>query len=327
MKICSLLPSATEILFDLGLGDQIVGVSDICDYPAEARAKTVVCRSKVDPSVLSSDEVEELMQQLLDSGESPYVLDQEWLWQQSPDVILIQDLCYVCEVDAAAVGSAVQDMPHPPKVVVLQPKDLTQIFDSIVEVGDACGAVGQAKALATFMERRVRAVQDTLASVTDRPRVFSLEGINPIVVGGHWIPDLLRLAGGDQKLYPPGCPAARVGWEEIRDYAPEKLFLDLCSSDLARNRREVPWLAAQDGWSTLSAVQSGEVYLIDHVYFSRPGPRVVQGLEILAQLTHPALFDGMVPADTVAKLDPQEAAGCPAEEIARCFHPYPATGN
>ena len=147
------------------------------------------------------------------------------------------------------------------------------------------------------------------------------------MVGGHWIPDLVRLAGGDQDLYPPGCPATRVAWDEIRDYAPEKLFLDLCSSDLGRIRREAPWLAAQDGWSTLPAVQSGEVYLIDHVYFSRPGPRVVQGLEILAQLTHPELFDGMVPADTVAKLDPQAAAGCPPKEIARCFLPYPATAD
>ena len=327
MKICSLLPSATEVLFDLGLGDQIIGVSDLCDYPAEAQAKTVVCRSKVDPSVLSSDEVEELMQRLLASGESPYMLDQEWLWQQSPDVILTQDLCYVCEVDAAAVGSAVQDMPHQPNVVVLQPKTLAQIFDSIIQVGEACGAVDQAKTLVSCLERRVKAVQETLAPVIDRPRVFSLEGINPIVVGGHWIPDLIRVAGGDQELYPPGCPAARVAWDEIRDYAPEKLFLDLCSSDLARGRREVPWLAAKDGWSTLPAVRSGEVYLIDHVYFSRPGPRVVQGLEILAQLTNPELFEGMVPADTVAKLDPQEAAGCPAEEIARCFRPYPAAGE
>jgi iron complex transport system substrate-binding protein len=149
--------------------------------------------------------------------------------------------------------------------------------------------------------------------------VFSLEGINPIVIGGHWIPDLLELAGGRQELYPPGCPAARLKWDNVRAYSPEKLFIDLCSSDLSRQFREISWLAAQPGWNDLPAVQSGEVYLIDHVYFSCPGPRVVQGLEILAELTHPKAFSGQIPNNAVAKLDPQLARGCPAEKISRCF--------
>ena len=155
------------------------------------------------------------------------------------------------------------------------------------------------------------------------PRVFSLEGINPLVAGGHWIPDLLNLAGGHQNLCAPGSPAARLEWEDICAWAPEKLFVDLCSSDVARGLREVPWLAAQDGWAGLPAVQSGEVYLIDHVYFSRPGPRVVQGLEILAQLTHPDLFSGLIPPDTVAKLDADLAGRCPAAQVGSCFRPFP----
>jgi iron complex transport system substrate-binding protein len=149
-----------------------------------------------------------------------------------------------------------------------------------------------------------------------------LEGINPIVIGGHWIPDLLERAGGAWGPYRPGSPACRLDWKEIRNYAPEKLYIDLCSSDLARGLREVPWLAAQDGWPDMPAVQSGEVYLIDHVYFSCPGPRVVDGLEILAQLTHPHLFSGMIPTNTVMKLDPFEAKDCLPGEIARCFHPF-----
>jgi iron complex transport system substrate-binding protein len=319
VKICSLLPSGTEVLFALGLDDQIIGVTDLCDYPPEAQTKPIVCRSKIDVSALSSDQVEEAMRQILAAGESPYQLDQEWFLQNSPDVVLTQDLCYFCEVDAATVNNAVTGMPAPPIVVTLQPRTLQEIFDSIGQVGEVCGVTAESARLVESMKARVKSVQGKLAGVAQRPRVFSLEGINPIVIGGHWIPDLLELAGGRQELYPPGCPAARLKWDNVRAYSPEKLFIDLCSSDLSRQFREISWLAAQPGWNDLPAVQSGEVYLIDHVYFSCPGPRVVQGLEILAELTHPEAFSGLIPDNAVAKLDPQLARGCPAEKISRCF--------
>ena len=324
MKICSLLPSGTEILFSLGLGEQLAGVSDLCDYPPAARTKQVVCHSKIDTSVLSSQQVEEMMQGLLAAGDSPYQLDQEWMEQTCPDVVLTQDLCYFCEVDVTAVSDAVVAMPAQPKLVVLSPRNLEEIFGSILQVGEACGAEESAHALVQSLRDRVKDVDDALAQVSDRPKVFSLEGVNPLVIGGHWIPDLLLLAGGRLDLYPPGCPAQRLQWQQVRDCKPEKLYIDLCSSDLARGLREVGWLADQPGWSELPAVRTGEVYLIDHVYFSRPGPRVVQGLEILAQLTHPDIFAGLIPPNTVAKLDPVLANGFPAEDIGRCFQPYPA---
>jgi len=324
MKICSLLPSGTEILFSLGLGEQVAGVSDLCDYPPAARTKRVVCHSKIDTSVLSSRQVEEMMQGLLAAGESPYRLDQEWMEQTCPDVVLTQDLCYFCEVDVTAVSDAVVAMPAQPRLVVLSPRNLEEIFDSILHVGEACGAEEAAHSLVRSLRDRVQGVDDALAEVGDRPKVFSLEGVNPLVIGGHWIPDLLLLAGGRQDLYPPGCPAQRLQWQQVLDWEPEKLYIDLCSSDLARGLREVGWLAAQPDWSELPAVRTGEVYLIDHVYFSRPGPRVVQGLEILAQLTHPDLFAGLIPPNTVAKLDPVLANGFSAEDIGRCFQPYPA---
>ena len=323
MKICSLLPSGTEILFALGLGDLVIGITDLCDYPPEVRSKPIVCRSKIDVSVLSSDQVEELMHSILAAGESPYDLDQEWLVEQSPDVVLTQDLCYFCEVDAATVDQAVRTIPIQPQVVVLRPRTVREVFDSICHVGQVCGAAPAAATLVQSLEERVGAIRRKLSAVTDLPKVFSLEGINPLVIGGHWIPELLELAGGKQTLYPPGCPAARLSWEEVRAYSPEKLYVDLCSSDLTRHLGEIPWLAAQEGWDDLPAVRSGEVYLIDHVYFSRPGPRLVQGMEILAQLTHPSLFCGLIPTDTVLKLDRDLAEGCPPQEIGRCFRPYP----
>jgi len=323
MKICSLLPSGTEILFALGLGDKVIGVSDLCDFPPECLDKHVVSRSKIDATVLSSDEVEKLMQSLLASGENPYDLDDDWITRHSPDVVLTQDLCFFCEVDANQVQQAVVGMPDQPEVVVLQPKTLDGIFHSILQIGDACDASSEASILVADLRSRVLRITNRIEGNHRLPKVFSLEGINPIVTGGHWIPDMLRLAGGRQEMFLPGCPAARPSWDDICAWAPEKLYIDLCSSDLARNIREIPWLAAQDGWAAIPAVQTGEVYLLDHVCFSRPGPRIVQGLEILAQLTHPDEFDNLIPQNTVVKLNPNKAAELPPEQISDCFLPFP----
>lgn len=301
----------------------MIGVSDLCDYPPEARGKPVVSRGKVDPEVLSSEQVEEAMRRLLTTGESPYDLDQDWLMRHKPDVVLTQDICYYCEVDAGQVRDAVADLADAPEVEVLQPQTFEGILDSIRQVGSRCGVPERAKALVDSLQTRVSGLQDDLPAVAERPRVFSLEGINPIVIGGNWIPDLIRLAGGRLDDFPPGCPARRIQWEEVLEYQPEKLLIDLCSSDLNRSLREIPWLAVQPGWNSLHAVESGEVYLIDHVYFSRPGPRVITGMEILAQIIHPQLFSGMVPRNSVLKLDPQLAQNCPPEDIAACFRPYP----
>ena len=323
MKICSLLPSATEILFALGLGDQVAGVSDLCDFPSEANSKPVVSRSKVDPSVMSSEEVEASMARILASGENPYELDQEWLVRESPDVGLTQDLCHVCEVDEGQVTGVVAGMEDQPQIVVLQPKTFEGILDSIIQVGRACDAERQAAQVIAAMRQRVQAIQEKLRPGTERPRVFSIEGINPLVVGGHWIPDMLYLAGGNQDMFAPGCPAKRLDWSEVREFDPDKLFIDLCSSDLARNLQEAPWLERREGWRELSSVQSGEVYLLDHSYFSRPGPRTVEGVELLAELTHPNLFSGLAPKGAVVKLDAERYAGHPDGTIGKFFLPYP----
>ena len=239
-----------------------------------------------------------------------------------PDVIFTQDLCHICEIDAGEVNQAVRGMSVQPRIVVLQPRTFEDILDSILEVGEVCGVPERSAALVDSLRCRVDAVASRLKSASSRPRVFSLEGINPLVVGGHWIPDMLQMAGGRVPSLEPGCNARRLQWEEVLDAAPEKLFVDLCSSDVDRHLREVPWLAAQERWHDIPAVESGEVYLIDHSYFSCPGPRVVTGLEILAQLTHPDLFSGLIPAGVVAKLDSRASRGVPPQRIAECFRPF-----
>ena len=334
MRICSLLPSGTEILFALGLGDRIIGVTDLCDYPPEVAGIRVVCRSRIDPATMSSAEVDAEMARILSARESPYELDGEWLRAAAPDVVLTQDLCYFCEVDAGTVRRAIGPSaaapgevvsgPALPQVVNLNPRTLDEILASFAEVGAVCGAPARAAALVAGLQDRIDAVARQVARAAYRPAVFSLEGVNPLVIGGHWVTDLVARAGGRlPPRFTPGCPAERIGWDEVCAAAPEKLYVDLCSSDLARARRELPWLAAQAGWGELPAVRAGEVYLIDHSTLSRPGPRVVDGLELLAQLTHPDLFDGQIPAGAALKLDAGAMLGRPASAVGEAFRPWP----
>ncbi len=327
VRICSLLPSGTEILFALGLGEQIIGVTDLCDYPPAAKDIRIVCRSRIDPTVMSSEEVEAEMHRILSAGESPYDLDVEWLNQAAPDLVLTQDLCYFCEVDAGTVRKAVDPIPDPPHILNLNPRTLDEILVSFLEVGEACGVSGRAVALVSQLRKRIDAVERKVAQSQTRPSVFSLEGVNPLVIGGHWVTDLVTRAGGIlPERFAPGCAAERIQWDEVVAAQPEKLFIDLCSSDLARSVREIPWLVSQPGWEDLPAVRTGEVYLIDHSTLSRPSPRVVSGLELLAQLTHPDHFSDHIPAGAVLKLDATVAASVDPEHIGDAFRPWPPSG-
>ncbi len=324
MKICSLLPSGTEIAFALGLGDQVVGVTDLCDYPPEARTKYVVSRSLVDTSVLTSAEVEQKMREFAEAGKSTYEIDTQWLYHNNPDVILTQDLCYICDVDASQVFEAVAVFKTQPRVLVLSPRTLGEIFASIIEVGQVAEVRARAEELVGQLRSRVDAIASQAARAAYRPRVFSLEGIGPLVAGGHWIPEMKTLAGGRDEMFSPGCSALRLSWDQVVSYDPEILILTLCSSDLSRSLKEIHWLARQEGWWDLLAVRAGQVYMIDHIYFSRPGPRVVKGVEILAQILHPEIFTGLIPPDKAMKLDPSADKGCAPEALASCFRPYPS---
>ncbi|MDA2932957.1 ABC transporter substrate-binding protein [Acidobacteria bacterium AH-259-D05] len=323
MKICSLLPSGTEILFALGLGEQVVGVTDLCNYPPEAKKKRVVCRSRVDPTHLSSAEVERRIQQILQAGESPFLLDANWLRTEQPELILTQDLCYVCDLDASQLMELSSLLRPQPQILILSPKTLSDIFDNTKKVGEATGALAKAEELVKELRERVDAVASKAAAASYKPRVLSLEGIDPLVAGGHWLPEMKVLAGGRDGLFSPGCPAQRIAWKTVLNSAAEVLVIDLCSSDIGRSLREISSLVRKEGWWELPAVEKGEVYAIDHVYYSTPGPRVVKGLEILAQVLHPELFTGMIPPDTAVKLDPLAARGCPDDKVASHFYPYP----
>lgn len=323
VNICSLLPSGTEIVFALGLGHSLVGVTDLCDYPPEARHKPVVSRSLIDTTVLSSAAVEAKMRALQASGSSPFVLDTTRLHENPPGLVLTQDTCAICDPLAEDVQHALAGIQPPPHLLVLSPRTVAEMFASIAAVGQVAGVAGRARALVAALQERVQAVAAQVAQTRHRPRLLSLEGVDPLVAGGHWLPELKTLAGGTDELFRPGCAAQRLAWTTIRSYDPEILVITPCSSGLERSLRELRFLAEQDGWWDLQAVQARQVYVVEHVYFSRPGPRLVTGLEILAQIVHPELFDGLIPAGTVQKLALRSGHTCPPGELAAHFRPYP----
>ena len=323
VKICSLLPSGTEIVFALGLGEQLMGVSDLCDYPAEAKHKPVVSRSLIDTTVLSSAEVEAKMRALRTAGASLFHIDATVLRQEAPDLVLTQDTCDICDATAADVQRAIDGIQQPPQLLILRPRTVSEILESIMAVGQAAGVPERAGTLVASLEARLRAVASKVAHARYRPRLVSFEGINPLVAGGHWIPELKILAGGRDDLFSPGCPAQRLEWATIRDYDPEILVITPCSSGLERSLRELHYLVAQDGWWELQAVRAREVYVIEHDYFSRPGPRIMMGLEILAQIVHPELFSDMIPASIALKLELPPGGTCPPAALAGYFRPYP----
>jgi iron complex transport system substrate-binding protein len=323
VKICSLLPSGTEIVFALGLGEQLMGVSDLCDYPAEAKHKPVVSRSLIDTTMLSSAEVEAKMRALRTAGASLFHIDATVLRQEAPDLVLTQDTCDICDATAADVQRAIDGIQRPPQLLILRPRTVSEILESIMAVGQAAGVPERAGTLVASLEARLRAVASKVAHARYRPRLVSFEGINPLVAGGHWIPELKILAGGRDDLFSPGCPAQRLEWATIRDYDPEILVITPCSSGLERSLRELHYLVAQDGWWELQAVRAREVYVIEHDYFSRPGPRIMMGLEILAQIVHPELFSDMIPASIALKLELPPGGTCPPAALAGYFRPYP----
>jgi iron complex transport system substrate-binding protein len=311
-------------VFALGLGDQLVGVSDLCDYPPEARHKPVVSRSLIDTSVLSSAEVDAKMRALRATGESPFIIEAALLHQASPHLVLTQDTCDICDATAADVQRALDGIWPPPQLLILRPRTVSEILESITAVGHAAGVPDRARTLVASLQARVHAVASKAAPAHHRPRLVSFEGVNPLVAGGHWIPELKTLAGGRDDLFSPGCPAQRLAWTTIRDYDPEILVITPCSSGLERSLRELYSLVEQDGWWDLQAVRARQVYVIEHDYFSRPGPRIVMGLEILAQIVHPELFSDMIPAATALKLELPPGCTCPPAALAGYFRPYPA---
>jgi len=290
MRIVSLLPSATEIVFALGLGDSLVGVTHECDYPPEALRLTRVTRSHIPPGI-SSAGIDSAVSSTLNSAGTLYELDLAALNDLRPDLILTQRLCDVCAVSFDRVQEAVASLPGHPNVLNLEPHSLAEILGNILTVGRAAGTESGADQVVRNLQDRIEAVRQKAASASGRPRVVCLDWVDPPYCGGHWMPELVEIAGGRDDLAARHRPSHRIDWKQVIDFAPEVLVLTCCGFSLERVLEEGATLAKYPAFNDLPAVRAGRIFATDgSAYFSRPGPRIVDSLEILAHLIHPEAF-------------------------------------
>jgi iron complex transport system substrate-binding protein len=291
MRIISLLPAATEIAAALGLMEQVVGISHECDFPEEANARPRVTHCPIHNAGLTSREVDQWVRRVLRENGTIYVIDEPLLSELRPDLILTQRLCDVCAVGYGTVAKLAQTLPGPPRVVNLEPTSLADIFDDIRRVADACEVRGRAEKLIGNLSERVENVRERAARIPHRPRCFLMEWVDPPFCSGHWGPELVEIAGGHDPLGRRHQPSAPIEWQQVLDARPDIIVLVLCGYDIDRARRDYELLTRFSDFGSIPAAQSRQVYLVNaSANFSRPGPRIVDSLEILAGILHPEEF-------------------------------------
>jgi iron complex transport system substrate-binding protein len=295
MRICSLLPSATEIAYAIGLGDSIVGVSHECDFPADAATKPSLLRTRVDPQAPPA-EIDRLVREIIARGESIYAVDAEMLSILAPDLILTQDLCHVCAASPDDLATALTRFARPPRVLSLTPRSLGEVWDDIRRVGEATGRRCEADAVASRLQKRVQDTAAAAAQATSRPRVACLEWLDPYYVGGHWVPEMVSCAGGEDALGRLREPSFKVTADQIAQSRAERIVVMPCGYNAARAAAECEAFRFPESWRDLPAVREQGIFAVDaNAYFSRPGPRLADGVALLAHLIHPDLF-GSFPA-------------------------------
>ena len=297
-RIVSFLPAATEMVYALGLGDQLVGVSHECDFPTEATTKPVVVRPALALETMSLQEIDSAVAERIGSGGSLYKVDDGLLCELRPDVILTQNLCQVCATSGNDLTSALQLLEHQPEIVWMSPHSLKEILENIRELGRVTDTLNEAE---TFIERCRKRLDEVAArteGIARRPRVFCMEWADPVYCAGHWVKEMVHIAGGVDELARSETDSVRIAWSDVLAWAPEVITFAPCGFNLEKALEQVGHLESQPGWAELPAVRLGRVYALDaNSYFARPGPRVVEGTELLAHLIHPELFEWRGPAD------------------------------
>jgi iron complex transport system substrate-binding protein len=302
MKIVSLLPSATEIVFALGLGDDLQAVTDECDWPPEVDDKPIVSRSALPPGLATSREIDEAVRGHMDAHEPIYRLDADLIRRIEPDVILTQDLCRVCAVPTGQVERALEEIgATQAQVLSMDPHSLDQVVESVRTAGRILGADARGEELATELRDRLAAVR-RVAGRLPSIRTFALEWLDPPFVGGHWVPEMVQHAGGTNLLNDAERPSRIVTWDEVERAVPEVVVFMPCGYDLEAAEDEGVDLLGLAPFQRLAAARTGNVFAVDATsYFSRPGPRLVDGVEALAWALHPDAFPEP-PAGRIARL-------------------------
>lgn len=292
MRICSLLPSATEVIALLGLRDELVGISHECDYPPSVRGVPIMVEPLIIPHELTSADIDRQVRQLVASGQRLYRLKDRLLRQAQPDLILSQDLCHVCAVTPDQLHDALCSMPRQPTVLTLNPGTVHDVIDDVVRIGDAANRSAEGHRLATHLRDRLEAVHRRVQRIAHRPRVVCIEWLSPLYLAGHWVPEMVQLAGGQDVLAQPGSPSRVVKWDEILDAAPDILILMPCGFSVERTQEELFQLMQQPDQWRLSPDLEQHTFLVDaSSYFSRPGPRLIDGIELLAAILHQSDHD------------------------------------
>jgi iron complex transport system substrate-binding protein len=281
VRIVSLVPHATELLFALGLGDQVVGVTHECDFPEEARERQPVTRNVLDDG-LSPSEIDRAVRERTERGESIYELDEEIMRELEPDLIVTQALCHVCAVSVDQVQALAQTLPGPPRVISLDPQTYGETLGDVRTIAQATDSRDAALDLIARTARRADVVRLAVRGAP-RPRVAALEWLDPVFVAGHWTPQLIEMAGGEDVAGFAGEPSREATWEEIAAAQPEVVIVMPCGYDAARALVE-----AEDFGERLRSLGTDQIVAVNaSAYFSRPGPRLVDGLELLAHILHP----------------------------------------
>ncbi|MDO9118270.1 MAG: cobalamin-binding protein [Nitrospira sp.] len=298
MRICSLVPGATEVVAALDLTDQLVAVSHECDYPESIRHIPSVVESVIDQHSLSSDAIDRAVKQLVSAGQRLYRLNEQRLREARPDVILTQDLCHVCAVTPDQLTQAITALPSEPRIVTLNPTSMEDMLLDVVRIAQAVGAADRGQALLQSLRARLDHVSTTKRAI--RPRVVCLEWLDPLYIAGHWVPEMVALAGGTDILGRNDQPSRETTWKEVTDANPDILLIMPCGYSVQRTVDELgrfensrtPWSAQLARWP--------ETYVLDaNAYFSRPGPRLVDGVELLASLFHPMPSHDLNPLQAV----------------------------
>ena len=323
MRIVSLLPSATEILFALGLDAEVVGVSYDCDFPPQVSERRVVVDSRIPPG-LPSLEIDRRVRDYVERGESLYTVNADALKELAPNLVVTQDLCLVCAASPDDLAVVLANFQKRPKVLSLNPRNLRDVWDDISKVARETLREDAAKKLLAEIKQRLQVLKHHVEKISQRPRVAFLEWLEPFYVGGHWVPEMIALAGGEDIFGKVGAPSFRVEFKDIVAAAPDFIVVAPCGYDAEQAQKEYCATTCPPEWHAIPAVRDGRVYAFEaNAYASRPGPRLVTGVEALAKMFHPEIVVGDEAANAFEIVRPTRenyAVDSPALDLSRRAH-------